>query len=90
MDAYNFHATNSLALTLRNVGSTTVSVTSGNIFFDGQVVSGASCGTVAPSGTCTLTIVPSPTPTSGTSHLVKILTSSGGTSVMTVIAGRSG
>jgi archaeal type IV pilus assembly protein PilA len=88
MDAYNFQSLSSLTLTVRDVGSTTVTIPS--VFFDGQLTTN-SCSTMTPSSTCTLTITPIPSPaTSGTSHVIKLLTASGGTAVITVVAGRSG
>jgi flagellin-like protein len=101
MDAYNYGTISSgVTLTVRDVGSSTVTINS--VFFDGILVPGASltaqspatCATggvaISPTGACTFTLTPATAPTSGTSHIVKILTSSGGTSVMTVVAGRTG
>jgi flagellin-like protein len=101
MDAYNYGTIGSgVTLTIRDVGSTTVTINS--IFFDGALIpSGsltnqnpATCaiGTVsiAPTGTCSFTLTPGTAPSAGTSHTIKILTTSGGTSVITVIAGRTG
>ena len=109
MDAYGYVAggSGSLTITVRDVGSSTVQVSS--IFFDGSLagtingVAGSTCAstsTSSPYGTCapgqTLTIKMTSNPAgvqsaaSGTSHTVKILTATGGTSTFTVIAGRTG
>jgi flagellin-like protein len=106
LDAYNYVQGASLTVTVRNVGSSTVQVTS--VFFDGNLagsintVSGSCSATQSPSpyGTCTtsqtLTLKMTASPVgvtgaaSGTSHSIKILTATGGTSTFTVIAGRQG
>src|SRR5437016_3985631 len=103
LDAYNYGtiATGAL-ITIRDVGSGSVTISA--IFYDGTLVPGANLvsqnpatcavGTVSvgPSTTCQFTIntAAATGATSGTAHLVKVLTVTGGTSVITVIAGRSG
>ena len=89
MDAYNFNNLGSAVVTLRDVGSTTVTIS--NIFIDGQPATYSGCGpALSPTNTCVATITLSPSATSGTAHLVKVLTTSGGTSVVTIIAGKTG
>lgn len=109
MDAYVYISggSGSLTITIRDVGSSTVQVSS--IFFDGTLagtinsVAGSTCsptatsspyGTCAPGQTLTMKMTTIPagvqTAASGTSHTIKILTATGGTSTFTVIAGRTG
>jgi len=96
MDAYNYGTLAAPVVTIRDVGSGTVSIN--NIFFDGQIatISGASspvgCATgtaITPTSTCQFTLTTTGI-TSGTSHTLKVLLTDGGTGVMTIIAGRSG
>jgi hypothetical protein len=96
MDAYNFGNLAAPIITVRDVGSGSVSIN--NIFFDGQIATVSGTGTpagcttgtsITPTSTCQFTLVTSGI-TSGTSHTIKILTTDGGTAVMTIIAGRSG
>lgn len=106
MDAYSFSTLTSPSFVLRDVGGSTVTISS--VYYDGNLcqASGVTC-TAAPSfatGTCTtggststctpgeyisvgLTVT---SPSSGTSHLVRVLTSDGGTFTFSLIAGRSG
>jgi flagellin-like protein len=98
MDAYNFGTLTAPVITIRDVGSGSISIS--NIFLDGQVATltgtgtpaGCATGTsIAPTSTCQFTLNTSALGiTSGTSHTLKILTTDGGTAVMTIIAGRSG
>ncbi len=100
MDAYNYKTIASgVTIEVRNTGSS--SVTIGTVFFDGLVATGssespASCAdgstATAVGATCTFTLATSPmtTATSGTSHVVKIISATGGTTVFSVTAGRSG
>jgi hypothetical protein len=97
MDAYNYGTLTAPIITIRDVGSGTVSIN--NIFFDGQIATitgtgtpaGCATGTsITPTSTCQFTLSTPGGITSGTSHIVKVLTTDGGTAVMTIIAGRSG
>ncbi len=103
LDAYNYVSGTSLTFTVRDVGSTSVSVTS--VFIDGSLegaansVSGTcSAGANPPYASCTvgqtltLKFIDSlvTAPNSGTSHTIKVETSTGGTSTFSVIAGRTG
>lgn len=106
MDAYTFSTLTSPIMVLRDVGSTTVVISyvyyDGNLC---QTVTGTTCDTPAfASGTCTtgatstctsgqytqLTLTLPTAATSGTSNLIRVVTSDGGTFTFTVIAGRSG
>ncbi|MDG6978142.1 MAG: hypothetical protein JRN58_03580 [Nitrososphaerota archaeon] len=106
MDAYSFGTLTAPTFVLRDVGGSTVTITS--IFFDGNLcqTNGAVC-TAAPSytvggtGECSagpicasgqyvpvqLTVT---SQTGGTSHIIRIVTSDGGSFTFTIIAGRSG
>jgi hypothetical protein len=97
MDAYNYGTLTAPVITVRDVGSGTVSIN--NIFFDGQIATitgsgtpvGCATGTsITATSTCQFTLSTPVGITSGTSHTVKILLTDGGTGVMTIIAGRSG
>jgi flagellin-like protein len=97
MDAYNFQTLTAPSITVRDVGSTTVTI--GTIFIDGQPAtlsgtgtpSGCASGTatISPTTTCQFTLTTSGI-SSGTAHTIKILTTSGGTSIVTIIAGKTG
>jgi hypothetical protein len=96
MDAYNFQNLALPVVTVRDVGSGTVSIS--NIFIDGHIATLSGTGTpagcatgtaITPTSTCQIILSTSGI-TSGTSHTVKILLTDGGTGVMTIIAGRSG
>lgn len=106
MDAYSFSTLGSPSFVVRNVGGSTVTISS--VFYDGNLcqASGVTC-TAAPSfstGTCTtggststcapgeyvsvgLSVTAS---SSGSSHMVKVITSDGGTFTFSIVAGRSG
>jgi archaeal type IV pilus assembly protein PilA len=98
MDAYNWPASSSLTLTIRNTGSSTPTISS--VFLDGltatlttQTPGSCASGTLAtaPGATCLVVIGGAATSaTSGTAHTVKVLTATGGTAVITVVAGKSG
>ena len=96
MDAYNYGTIGTGAVvTVRDVGSSSITIS--QIFFDGApatLTSPPACTTgtaIAATGTCTFTVAgAATTASSGTSHIIKILDSVGGTAVITVIAGRSG
>jgi len=108
MDAYTYPSAGTApVLVLRNVGSSTVTLS--QVYFDGNLcqASGATC-TAAPTlttgGGCLATTLPSvctagqytqvtlttSAQTVGTSHIVRVITSDGGTFTFTIIAGRSG
>jgi flagellin-like protein len=97
MDAYNFNLLTAPVITVRDVGSSTITVSA--IFLDGQLAtisgtgtpSGCATGTasIAPTTTCQFTLMTSGI-TSGTAHIVKILDTTGGTAVITIIAGKTG
>ncbi len=103
LDAYNYGTIASgVTIAVRNSGSGSVTISS--VFFDGLLA--ASFGTQSPAScaagatatatgaTCTFSLTTSPstveTATAGTNHVVKIITATGGTSVFSVTAGRSG
>jgi len=103
LDAYNYKTIASgPTITVRNTGSGTVTVS--DVFFDGALVPTAnltpqnpvncaqSSGSMSVSASCTFTITTAGAEgvTSGTSHTVKILTSTGGTAIVPITAGRSG
>ena len=107
LDAYIYTQGTSLTMTVRDVGSSSVQVTS--IFYDGNLAGTISatptgtCSSLAsssPYGTCapgqTLTMVLTASPSgvtsaaSGTSHVIKIETATGGTATFSVTAGRTG
>jgi archaeal type IV pilus assembly protein PilA len=106
MDAYTFSTPTSPQMVLRNVGSSSVVISyvyyNGNLC---QTVTGDLCNVPAfASGTCTtgatstctagqytqLTLTLTTAATSGTSNLIRVVTSDGGTFTFTVLAGRSG
>jgi len=103
LDAYNYGTIGSgVTIAVRNSGSSSVTISS--VFFDGALAasfgsqSPASCAAgataTATGATCTFSLTTSPgtveTATSGTTHVVKIVSATGGTSVFSVTAGRSG
>ena len=103
LDAYNYGTIASgVTIAVRNSGSSSVTISS--VFFDGSLAasfgsqSPASCAAgataTATGATCTFSLTTSPatveTATSGTTHVVKIVSATGGTSVFSVTAGRSG
>jgi archaeal type IV pilus assembly protein PilA len=107
MDAYTYSTLTSPILVLRNVGSSSLTIS--QIYFDGNLcqASGVTCTAAASlttAGGCSATTLPSSCPTgtytqvtlttasqtSGTSHLIRVVTSDGGTFTFTIIAGRSG
>ena len=108
MDAYTYPSAGTAPiLTLRNVGSASITISS--IYFDGNLcqASGVTCtGAVAltTTGGCSATTLPSVCTTGsyttvtlatsaqtvGTSHIIRVETSDGGTFTFTIIAGRSG
>jgi len=94
-----------VAIYLRNTGTSTVTIDSTALFFDGLVAtdthtgfSGTACQALStsytvPVGTvCYLSFTGSAQTgaTAGTSHTIKVVDKTGGTFVFTVIAGRSG
>ena len=96
MDSYNFQTLAHPSITVRNVGSSTIAVSS--VFLDGQLAtvqtdfpSGCTTGTpsITPTTTCQFTLTTSGI-SSGTSHTIKIIDSIGGTATITIIAGRTG
>jgi hypothetical protein len=96
MDAYNFGTLTAPVITVRDVGSGSVSIS--NIFIDGRIATltgtgtpaGCATGTsITTTSTCQFTLATAGI-TPGTSHTVKVLLTDGGTGVMTIIAGRSG
>lgn len=101
MDAYTYSTANP-TIVLRNVGST--SITINQIYVDGNLcqASGLTCTAVPnySTGTCggaTCTagqyeavILTVSAQTSGTSHIVRVVTTDGGTFTFAIIAGRSG
>ena len=103
MDAYNYGTIASgVTIVVRDTGGGSVTIAS--VFFDGALA--ASFGSQSPANcaagatatavgaTCTFSLTTSPasveTATAGTSHSIKILSATGGTTVMTITAGRSG
>ena len=107
MDAYSFSNVASPVFVLRDIGSTSVTIS--QIYFDGNLCQaiGVTC-TAAPTlttaGGCSSVSLPSTCPTgsytqvsltgssqtAGTSHVLRVVTSDGGTFTFTLIAGRSG
>jgi len=103
MDAYNYLTIASgVTIQVRDTGSGAITITS--VFFDGALAASfgpqtpANCASgstsTAVGATCTFSLTTSPgtveTATAGTSHLIKIITATGGTTVFSVTAGRSG
>jgi len=106
MDAYTFGTLTNPIVILRNVGGSSVTVTS--VYFDGNLcqTSGATCtaaptfttgasplcqaGPICTTGEYVSTSLTVASQISGTSHLLRIVTSDGGTFSFSVIAGRSG
>ncbi len=103
LDAYNYGTIASgVTIAVRNSGSSSVTISS--VFFDGALAASfgsqspgtcASGGAAVASGaTCTFSLTTSPAAveaaTSGTTHVVKMVTATGGTSVFSITAGRSG
>ena len=110
MDAYSFATTTAPTIVLRDVGSSSITIS--QVYLDGNLcqVTGTICtgaGNPAFAGgsgctgatvplTCTtggytqMTLSIPGGETSGTSHLVRVVTSDGGTFTFSVIAGRSG
>jgi flagellin-like protein len=103
LDAYNYGTIASgVTIAIRNSGSSSVTISS--VFFDGSLVASfgsqvpgtcaAGGAAVASGATCTFSLTASPatveTATSGTTHVVKMVTATGGTSVFSITAGRSG
>jgi archaeal type IV pilus assembly protein PilA len=106
MDAYTFSTLTNPVMVLRDVGSSSITITS--IYFDGNLcqTSGVTCtaapgyttgasplcqaGPVCTAGEYVSTSLTVTAQTTGTSHIIRIVTSDGGTFTFTVIAGRSG
>jgi flagellin-like protein len=92
MDAYNYR-TNTLSLTLRNVGGTAVQID--QIYFGGTIVNthaGSTCFSTVPldvQQTCIINMTPTPVPPAGTSHTFKVITRSGGVFTFTVVKGQA-
>jgi flagellin-like protein len=87
MDAYDFKTLTQLSITFRNTG--TVEVTIDKLYYDASLVSIGERN-LAIGGTTSITFTPDPSPTRGSSHLIKVVTKTGGIFTFTVIAGRSG
>lgn len=97
-------ATNGITVTVRDTGAGAVTIS--GVFFDGTPVptlpsaptgTCTSLATTSPYASCDVgqTFVftihaPATSATSGTSHVIKLVTSTGGTSVISVTAGRTG
>jgi archaeal type IV pilus assembly protein PilA len=107
MDAYTYSTTTAPVLVLRNVGSTSLTIS--QIYFDGNYcqANGATCTAnpvLTTAGGCSATSLPSTctvgsytqvtlgtaSETVGTSHIIRVVTSDGGSFTFTIIAGRSG
>lgn len=106
MDAYSFGTLTNPVFVLRNVGGSSVTITS--VYFDGNLcqASGVTCtaaptfttggtgqcaaGPVCATGEYVSTSLTVSSQTSGTSHLIRVVTSDGGTFTFSMIAGRSG
>lgn len=88
MEAYNWPAgTNSFTVTLRNVGSS--SVTLGNIYVGGTLATGLS-GAIAVGTTLPGTVAVGASSTDGVSYIFKVTTITGGVFSFSVIKGSSG
>jgi flagellin-like protein len=113
MDAYSFPASSvTPVFILRNVGSSSVTITS--VYYDGNLcqttgfvctggsnnpavtnAGGCSSSAALPT-TCTagqyvpVTLTLGAAPSSGTSHIIRVVTGDGGTFTFSIIAGRSG
>lgn len=106
MDAYSFSTLTAPTMVFRDVGSSSVTITAvyfdGNLCQASGVTctaaptytTGASplcqAGPVCTSGEYVSTQLTVSSQTTGTSHIIRIVTSDGGTFTFTVIAGRSG
>jgi len=96
LDAYTFPSSGAgtLTVTVRNTGGS--SLTLNAYFFDGSAFSPTvGSSTLSTGQTTTITqnpisALPGGTPTSGTSHSLKVITADGGTFVFTIVSGRSG
>jgi flagellin-like protein len=91
MEAYDFKTLNALSIFVRNTG--TVQVTIDKVYFDGTQVT----PTFDPPGSDVdvtvskkISFTLSSDATRGSSHLIKVVTKTGGTFTFTVIAGRTG
>ena len=84
MDAYNYIAGTSLTVTMRDVGSSTVQVTS--IFFDGNLA-----GTISatPTGSCTSPLSSSPYGTCAPGQTITLVMTSNPTGVTSAASGTS-
>jgi len=105
MDAYNYPSPYTApVMVMRNVGSSSITIS--QIYFNGNLCQGVIAACQAPSfasGTCTtgatstctagqytqLTLTVT-SPGAGTSSLIRLVTSDGGTFTFSIIAGRSG
>jgi flagellin-like protein len=94
MEAYNWPATGSITLTVRNVGSAAVDAENTDVFVNG-LASGtlSGCGTLTPlGGHCTATVNPasgSGSFTAGAAYPLKLVTPDGGVFSYSVICGGS-
>jgi len=106
MDAYTFSTLTNPVMVLRNVGSSSVTIASVYFDGNLCQASGATCtavptyttgvaplcqaGPACTSGEYVSTSLTVTSQTSGTSHIIRIVTSDGGTFTFSIIAGRSG
>jgi len=82
LEAYNWGSASNLVLNLRNTGSASVNVDGADVFVNGTKVTnpGGCSGSLAPQGSCILTIdasaIPS-APVSGVAYVIKMVTPDG-------------
>jgi flagellin-like protein len=89
MEAYDFTPLGSISIFVRNTG--TVQVTIDKIYFDGvQVATTAGTDDLGVGASTKISFSISPSATRGSSHLIKVVTKTGGVFTFTVIAGRTG
>ena len=93
--SYDFKdlSTPKLVLWIKNTGSVSVTIRAGDIYFDGSLytvtINGTSSMTVGVGQTVKIIITGFTAPTPQTSHVVKIITTTGGVFEYTVVAGRA-
>lgn len=92
MESYNWQSA-ALTLTLRNVGVTAIDLRTTDFILNGYMATvtvQSNCLTLAPSTSCIVTLTIPFAATTGTSYLVKVVTSAGSVFAYSVVAGETG
>jgi flagellin-like protein len=88
MEAYNWVTSSTLTFTLRNVGSSTVTVAA--IYLGGNSLVSSGTGTIAIGNFQSYSMSPGSSYTSGASYTLKVVSTTGGVFAFSVINGSSG